>query len=181
MRRSGVRCGLQKPHCLRPGEPFCESSRWILKIYIANVDLCKSPNGETVWPCGFPPVSLTHWALKKAIRSKFGLLATGLLKCAATQARNARFPGCANYGVPCLLDLSLTGKTRMPGKPFFDTNILIYALAENDPRNPRAEELLASGGVLSVQILNEFVAVARRKILMSWSAALEALDRLLSD
>ena len=61
-------------------------------------------------------------------------------------------------------------------KPFFDMNILIYAVAENDPRNPRAEELLASGGVLSVQILNEFVAVARRKILMSWSDALEALD-----
>jgi predicted nucleic acid-binding protein len=64
----------------------------------------------------------------------------------------------------------------MPGKPFFDTNILIYAVAKNDPRNPRAEELLASGGALSVQILNEFVSVARRKILMSWSDVLEALD-----
>ena len=64
----------------------------------------------------------------------------------------------------------------MPGKPFFDTNVLIYAMAENDPRNTRAEELLAYGGMLSVQILNEFVAVARRKILMSWSEVLEALD-----
>ena len=64
----------------------------------------------------------------------------------------------------------------MPGKPFFDTNVLIYALAENDPRNTRAEELLAYGGMLSVQILNEFVAVARRKILMSWSDVREALD-----
>ena len=64
----------------------------------------------------------------------------------------------------------------MPGKPFLDTNVLIYAVAENDPRNTRAEELLASGGMLSVQILNEFVAVARRKILMSWSEVLEALD-----
>jgi predicted nucleic acid-binding protein len=64
----------------------------------------------------------------------------------------------------------------MPGKPFFDTNVLIYAVAENDPRNTRAEELLASGGVLSVQILNEFVSVARRKILMSWSDVVEALD-----
>ena len=64
----------------------------------------------------------------------------------------------------------------MPGKPFFDTNVLIYAVAENDPRNTRAEELLAYGGMLSVQILNEFVAVARRKILMSWSDVLEALD-----
>ena len=64
----------------------------------------------------------------------------------------------------------------MPGKPFFDTNVLIYAVAENDPRNTRAEELLASGGMLSVQILNEFVSVARRKILMSWSDVREALD-----
>ena len=64
----------------------------------------------------------------------------------------------------------------MPGKPFFDTNVLIYAVAENDPRNTRAEELLAYGGMLSVQILNEFVAVARRKILMSWSDVREALD-----
>jgi predicted nucleic acid-binding protein len=64
----------------------------------------------------------------------------------------------------------------MPGKAFFDTNVLIYAVAQNDPRNTQAEELLASGGVLSVQILNEFVSVARRKILMSWSDVREALD-----
>lgn len=64
----------------------------------------------------------------------------------------------------------------MPAKAFFDTNVLIYAVAENDPRNTKAEELLTSGGVLSVQILNEFVAVARRKISMSWSEVSEALD-----
>jgi predicted nucleic acid-binding protein len=64
----------------------------------------------------------------------------------------------------------------MPAKAFFDTNVLIYAVAEDDPRTARAEELLASGGVLSVQILNEFVSVARRKVLMSWSDVTEALD-----
>jgi predicted nucleic acid-binding protein len=64
----------------------------------------------------------------------------------------------------------------MPAKAFFDTNVLIYAVAQDDPRSARAEELLASGGVLSVQILNEFVSVARRKILMSWSDVAEALD-----
>ena len=61
---------------------------------------------------------------------------------------------------------------------FFDTNVLIYALAENDPRNGQAEELLARGGVLSVQILNEFVSVAQRKILMSWSEITEALSAI---
>lgn len=64
----------------------------------------------------------------------------------------------------------------MSVKAFFDTNVLIYAVAENDPRSARAEELLSSGGVLSVQILNEFVSVARRKILMSWSEVTEALN-----
>ena len=63
----------------------------------------------------------------------------------------------------------------MSGRVFFDTNVLIYVLAKNDPRSKRAEELLAAGGILSVQILNEFVSVARRKLLMSWSEATEAL------
>jgi len=66
----------------------------------------------------------------------------------------------------------------MPGRAFFDTNVLIYALAKGDPRSKRAQELLAAGGALSVQILNEFVSVARRKILMSWSEVAEALDAI---
>jgi predicted nucleic acid-binding protein len=64
----------------------------------------------------------------------------------------------------------------MPAKAFFDTNVLIYAVGHNDPRSAQAEELLASGGVVSVQILNEFASVACRKILMSWSDVTEALD-----
>jgi predicted nucleic acid-binding protein len=64
----------------------------------------------------------------------------------------------------------------MPARVFFDTNVLIYAVAEADPRNVQAEKLLASGGVLSVQILNEFVSVARRKASMSWSDVTAALD-----
>jgi len=64
----------------------------------------------------------------------------------------------------------------MLAKAFFDTNVLIYAVGLDDPRSAQAEELLASGGVVSVQILNEFASVARRKILMSWSDLTEALD-----
>jgi predicted nucleic acid-binding protein len=63
----------------------------------------------------------------------------------------------------------------MPDRAFFDTNVLIYALAKDDPRSMQAEQLLNAGGVLSVQILNEFVSVARRKISMSWSDIFEAL------
>jgi len=64
----------------------------------------------------------------------------------------------------------------MPPRAFFDTNVLIYAVVHDDPRSTQAEGLLASGGVVSVQILNEFASVARRKILMSWSDVTEALD-----
>ena len=64
----------------------------------------------------------------------------------------------------------------MAAKIFFDTNILIYAVAKNDPRASRAEELLAGGGLISVQSLNEFAAVARRKLGMSWKATREFLD-----
>lgn len=61
----------------------------------------------------------------------------------------------------------------MPAKDFLDTNILIYAVGKNDPRASKAEALLASGGVISVQSLNEFVSVARRKLDMSWKEVRE--------
>lgn len=66
----------------------------------------------------------------------------------------------------------------MPGKVFFDTNVLIYAVAQNDPRGPRAEALLAAGGAVGVQVLNEFVSVARRKMRMPWKDLTEALDAI---
>jgi predicted nucleic acid-binding protein len=63
----------------------------------------------------------------------------------------------------------------MPARAFLDTNVLLYAIAQDDPRSSQAEELLAAGGVLSVQVLNEFVSVARRKIHMPWPDIAEAL------
>ena len=63
----------------------------------------------------------------------------------------------------------------MPDSAFLDTNVLIYALAKGDPRSIQAEELLATGGVISVQILNEFASVARRKMSMSWNEVTDAL------
>lgn len=63
----------------------------------------------------------------------------------------------------------------MSAKAFFDTNILIYAFAQGDPRTIAAEALLAGGGTISVQILNEFVAVALRKLAMPWEEVLESL------
>jgi predicted nucleic acid-binding protein len=63
----------------------------------------------------------------------------------------------------------------MSDRPFFDTTILIYAVSEGDPRAEVAENLLADGGYISVQVLNEFAAVARRKLNMSWDEIGDAL------
>jgi predicted nucleic acid-binding protein len=58
---------------------------------------------------------------------------------------------------------------------FFDTNILLYAFKRDDVRSPAARALLDQGGVVGVQALNEFVAVATRKLGMPWSKVLECL------
>lgn len=50
---------------------------------------------------------------------------------------------------------------------FFDTNILLYLLSEDDTKANHAENALSTGGVLSVQVLNEFAAVASRKLKLS--------------
>jgi len=57
----------------------------------------------------------------------------------------------------------------------FDTNILLYLLSEDAPKADRVEELTANGGVISVQVLNEFAAVASRKLGMSWSEIRDVL------
>ena len=56
----------------------------------------------------------------------------------------------------------------MPLKPFFDTNVLVYAFLSTDPRHGTARALAAGGGVFSVQVANEFVDVARRKMRWEW-------------
>ena len=63
-------------------------------------------------------------------------------------------------------------------RAFFDTNVLIYAFAKDERRTRIAESLLAGGGVVGVQTLNEFVAVAVRKLAMPWEEVLEALSAL---
>lgn len=63
----------------------------------------------------------------------------------------------------------------MSGRSFLDTNVLVYTLGQDDARTPLAEALLAKGGVISVQVLNELAAVARRKLKMPWSDVTAAL------
>jgi predicted nucleic acid-binding protein len=63
-------------------------------------------------------------------------------------------------------------------RPFLDTNVLVYTYTLDDSRNEKAAALLASGGVVSIQVLNEFVDVVRRKLRFNWDTTLQALDEL---
>jgi predicted nucleic acid-binding protein len=54
-------------------------------------------------------------------------------------------------------------------KFFADSNIFIYLLTDDDEKARKAEVLLETGPTISVQVLNEIVAVARRKYKLDWS------------
>lgn len=58
---------------------------------------------------------------------------------------------------------------------FFDSNIILYLL-DDGPKRDTAAELLADGGTISVQVLNEVLANCRRKASMSWEEAGEFLS-----
>ena len=66
----------------------------------------------------------------------------------------------------------------MSAKPFLDTNIIVYAFSTNDPRSTKAVALIEGGGAISVQVLNEFVHVLRRKQGRDWVEIIDALDVL---
>lgn len=59
---------------------------------------------------------------------------------------------------------------------FLDTNVLLYLLSGDASKADRAEALVVAGGVISVQVLNEFASVASRKLGMSWAEIREALE-----
>ena len=99
----------------------------------------------------------------------------GNLKCAAILPGNVLSNAYAGCVVLCRMGLYSTGQRRMPVKHFLDTNVLIYAVAKNDPRASKAEALLAGGSIISIQSLNEFVSVAR-KLGMPWKQINEFVD-----
>jgi predicted nucleic acid-binding protein len=61
---------------------------------------------------------------------------------------------------------------------FFDTNVLVYLASDNAKKADRAEAAIAKGGSISVQVLNEFANVARRKMHMSWDETHAFLNML---
>jgi predicted nucleic acid-binding protein len=59
---------------------------------------------------------------------------------------------------------------------FIDTNVLLYLLSANAAKADRVEETLAAGATISVQVLNEFAAVALRKLGMTIAEVRDALE-----
>ncbi len=53
---------------------------------------------------------------------------------------------------------------------FLDTNVVAYFASTDAAKAKRSDELLRAGGVVSVQVLNEFAAIARRKYALPWSS-----------
>lgn len=53
-------------------------------------------------------------------------------------------------------------------KAFIDSNVFLYLLSGDAAKADRAEALLQSGGMISVQVLNEVASVCRRKLKMQW-------------
>src|SRR4051812_3568719 len=64
----------------------------------------------------------------------------------------------------------------MAAGPFLDSNILIYAYS-NDPKSLSAQAICERPHSLSVQSLNEFANVARRKLQFDWD---EIISRLVA-
>jgi predicted nucleic acid-binding protein len=62
---------------------------------------------------------------------------------------------------------------------FFDTNVLIYAQQEGQKADT-ARRLMAEGGFISVQVLNEFANVTRRKLGLAWGDVEAAIADILA-
>jgi predicted nucleic acid-binding protein len=60
---------------------------------------------------------------------------------------------------------------------FLDSNVLVYAFTM-DGRAAVAQALLQTRPVISVQVLNEFTSVARRKLGMDWQEVRSAISGL---
>lgn len=59
---------------------------------------------------------------------------------------------------------------------FFDTNVIVYFVSEDPRKALRSAELLKAGGLVSVQVLNEFAWVVRRKFHFEWAAIRLAIE-----
>lgn len=63
-----------------------------------------------------------------------------------------------------------------PERIFVDTNILVYLISGDLAKAATAKAIVKAAPTISVQILNEFVSVARRKHKKPWEEVLEVTE-----
>jgi predicted nucleic acid-binding protein len=63
---------------------------------------------------------------------------------------------------------------------FLDTNILIYAFSDDEAKARTSTALLENGGIISVQVLNEFASASRGKHKQPWPQVQSALTTIRS-
>lgn len=79
-----------------------------------------------------------------------------------------------------MISSSIGTKRMTDTKPFLDTNILLYLLSSDSIKANKAESIIQAGGMISVQVLNEFTNVTRRKLDMPWDEIAEILTLIRS-
>ena len=117
-------------------------------------------------------------ALKLEAGDEIEITVAGARRFEVERDRGAsrRSLGSASSGAACLPDSNSTGPRRMSAADvFFDTNVLLYLLSEDAAKADRAESLLASGGMISVQVLNEFASLRPGKLSMKFSEIKEVV------
>ena len=63
-------------------------------------------------------------------------------------------------------------------KIFIDTNIIIYLISDDKHKSAIAAEILAQKPRISVQVLNEFTNVARKKLQLPWQEISYIIKRI---
>ncbi len=63
-------------------------------------------------------------------------------------------------------------------KRFVDSNVFLYVLSGDAAKARVAEDIIRSGGMVSVQVLNEIVSVGRRKLRAEWSTVHDLLNAI---
>ena len=63
---------------------------------------------------------------------------------------------------------------------FVDSNVLLYLLSGDEAKADKAEALLKTNPIVSVQVLNEVTWVSRRKLKLAWIEIQTLLDAIKS-
>lgn len=69
-------------------------------------------------------------------------------------------------------------KRMKESKAFLDTNILLYLLSADETKAIQAENTIVDSDTVSVQVLNEFASVSRRKLKMPFAEIQEILSQI---